>query len=61
MTVKSIVSGPRNVEQLLGYIKAFEYSFTEEDECFVESLNPAGQQIPANHVNHFLPVMGRRL
>lgn len=61
MTVKSIVSGPRNVEQLLGYLKAFEYSFTEEDERFVDSLNPAGQQIPANHVNHFLPVMGRRL
>ncbi len=59
--VKSVVAGPRNVEQLFGYLKAFEHPFTEEDERFVENLIPAGQQIPANHVRHFLPVMGRHL
>ena len=37
------------------------HQFTEEDERFVESLIPAGQQIPAEHVNHFLPVTGRQI
>ena len=59
--LNSVVTGPRNLEQLLGYINAFDHQFTEEDERFVESLIPAGQQIPAEHVNHFLPVTGRQI
>ena len=59
--IASVIAGPRNVEQLLDYLKAFEHKFTEENERFVENLIPAGQEIPPNYVRRFLPVTGRRL
>jgi len=57
--VCSAVCGARTRGQLEGYLGALDYSLTDEDEAFVDSLVAPGQTAPAGFIDPQFPVTGR--
>lgn len=57
--VSSIVAGPRTLKQWEGYIKALKYSFSSEDEAFLNKYVPSGHPSTPGYNDPAYPIEGR--
>jgi aryl-alcohol dehydrogenase (NADP+) len=57
--VTAVIGGPRTAEQWEDYVKALGYSFTAEDEAFVDRLVTPGHPSTAGFNDPAYPIEGR--
>lgn len=57
--ITAAIAGPRTLEQWQGYAKALAYTFTAEDEAFVDGLVAAGHASTPGYTDPGHPVEGR--
>jgi len=57
--VTSVIAGPRTEAQLVDYLGALNYKFTQEDEALVDSLVPPGHLSTPGYTDPAEPVEGR--
>ncbi len=58
--VTSVLTGPRTLEQLEGYLGALEHTFTSEDEALVDTLVVSGHPSTPGYNDPRYPLMGRQ-
>ena len=58
-SVSSVLTGARTVGQMKQYLGALAYTFTAEDESFIDSLVPAGHPSTPGFTDPLTPVEGR--
>ncbi|WP_342358919.1 aldo/keto reductase [Terrarubrum flagellatum] len=58
--VTAVITGPRTEEQWREYLSALDYSFTAEDEAFVDGLVTAGHPSTPGYNDPAYPIEGRR-
>jgi len=58
--ITSAIAGPRTEEQWDAYIPSLDYSFSGEDEAFVDGLVPPGHPSTPGFTDPLRPIDGRR-
>jgi aryl-alcohol dehydrogenase-like predicted oxidoreductase len=57
--ISSVVAGPKNLQQLQGYVDALQFGFSAADEAFVDKLVPPGFNSTPFFGDPKLPPLGR--
>ncbi len=57
--VTSFIAGPRTFDQWTSYLGALEYSWSSEDEAFVDQLVPPGHPSTPGYTDPKYPIEGR--
>ena len=57
--ITGVVAGPRTEAQWDDYVKALDYTFTKEDEDFIDSLVVAGHPAAPGYNDPQYPIEGR--